>query len=99
MFTKKNSKPYTPDSLIRSSVYNYLCKKKKDMTTMTITINEHSNYGKALLELIKIGVQEKKGIEVIKKPNAGTLKAIEDVENGRTFKVKSSKELFKELGI
>ena len=69
------------------------------MTTITIKINERNNYGKALLELIRIGVSEKKGIEVIKEPNAETLKAIEDVEKGKTFKVNSSKELFKELGI
>lgn len=34
-----------------------------------------------------------------KKPNAETIQAIEDVENGRTFRVKNSKELFKDLGI
>jgi antitoxin component of RelBE/YafQ-DinJ toxin-antitoxin module len=34
-----------------------------------------------------------------KKPNAETIKAIEDVEQGRTIKVKNSKELFKNLGI
>ncbi|HTN22017.1 MAG TPA: DUF2683 family protein [Pelobium sp.] len=35
------------------------------MTTITIKINERSNYGKALLELIKVGVKEKKGIEMV----------------------------------
>jgi len=69
------------------------------MTTITIKINERSNYGKALLELIKIGVDENKGVEVIKEPDAETLKAIKDVEEGKTFKVNSSKELFDELGI
>ena len=35
------------------------------MTTITLKINERSNYGKALLELIKVGVEEKKGIEMV----------------------------------
>lgn len=69
------------------------------MATITIKINERSNYGKALLELIKIGINENKGVEVIKEPNAETLKAIKDVEEGKTFKVGSSKELFEALGI
>jgi len=51
------------------------------------------------LELIRIGVSEKKGIEVVEEPNAETLRAMEDVEKGKTFKVKNSKELFEELGI
>jgi hypothetical protein len=38
-------------------------------------------------------------VEPEKKPNAETIKAIEDVEQGRTIKVKNSKELFKNLGI
>lgn len=32
-------------------------------------------------------------------PNTATIKAIEDVEKGKTFKVKNSKDLFKKLGI
>ncbi len=35
------------------------------MTTITLKINERSNYGKAILELIKVGVNEKKGIEMV----------------------------------
>ncbi|RKD13230.1 hypothetical protein BCY91_10440 [Pelobium manganitolerans] len=35
------------------------------MTTITLKINERSSYGKALLELIKVGVNEKKGIEMV----------------------------------
>lgn len=35
------------------------------MTTITLKINERSNYGKALLELIKVGIDEKKGIEKV----------------------------------
>lgn len=71
------------------------------METIKLKINKRTTYGKALLELIKIGIEEKKGIEIVidSDPNLATKKAIEDVEKGKTFKVKNSKELFKELGI
>ncbi|MGV3547882.1 MAG: DUF2683 family protein, partial [Pedobacter sp.] len=39
------------------------------MTTITLKINERSNYGKALLELIKVSVSEKKGVEIIEEEN------------------------------
>jgi len=35
------------------------------MTTITLKINERSNYGKALLELIKVGIEDKKGVEMV----------------------------------
>jgi len=71
------------------------------METIKLKINERTSYGKALLELIKIGILEKKGVEIVEEnePNEETIKAIEDVENGKTFKVKNSKQLFEELGI
>lgn len=71
------------------------------MEILKIKINERTNYGKALLELIKIGITEKKGVEIVveNELNHETLKAIEEVEKGKTFKVKNSQELFKELGI
>ena len=71
------------------------------METIKLKINKRTSYGKALLELIKIGINEKKGVEIVdeNEPNLATVKAIEDVEKGKTFKVKNSKDLFKELGI
>lgn len=71
------------------------------METIKLKINKRTSYGKALLELIKIGINEKKGVEIVdeNEPNSATIKAIEDVEKGKTFKVKNSKDLFKELGI
>lgn len=44
---------------------------------------------------------KKKGVEIVEEsePNSATIKAIDDVEKGKTFKVKNSKDLFKELGI
>lgn len=71
------------------------------METIKLKINKRTSYGKALLELIKIGINEKKGVEIVddNEPNPATIKAIEDVEKGKTFKVKNAKDLFKELGI
>jgi hypothetical protein len=69
------------------------------MQTITLRINENSKMGKVILDLIKISVADKKGVEVVRSFNEETIKAIEDVENGKTFKVKNSKELFKELGL
>ncbi len=44
---------------------------------------------------------KKKGVEIVdeNEPDSATIKAIEDVEKGKAFKVKNSKDLFKELGI
>lgn len=71
------------------------------METIKLKINNRTTYGKALLELIKIGINEKKGIEIVEEnePDPATVKAIEDVEKGKTFKAKNSQDLFKELGI
>lgn len=71
------------------------------METIKLKINEKTSYGKALLELIKIGILEKKGIEIVEENilNEETIKAIEEVENGKTFEVKNSEQLFEELGM
>lgn len=69
------------------------------MQTITLRINENSKMGKVILDLIKITAADKKGVEVVRTFNAQTIKAIEDVEAGRTFKVKNTKDLFKELGL
>ena len=69
------------------------------MQTITLRINENSKMGKVILDLIKISAADKKGVEIVRTFNAETIQAIEDVENGRTFKVKNSNELFKELGL
>lgn len=69
------------------------------MQTITLRINENSKMEKVILDLIKITAADKKGVEVVRTFNAETIKAIEDVEAGRTFKVKNTKDLFKELGL
>lgn len=68
------------------------------MTTITLKINEKSSLGKLFLEFVKTFVSEKKGVEIVKVPNAETLKAIEEVEKGKgVIKAKNVDELFKKL--
>jgi hypothetical protein len=73
--------------------------KSSIMTTISLKINERSKMGKIILELIKVSSEENQGVEIIHVPNAETIKAIEDVQKGKTTKVKNSQELFKNLGI
>lgn len=60
---------------------------------------------KALDFLLSLGafkkVESKNTMEILdqKELNKETIQAIEDVENGKTFKVKNSAQLFEELGI
>lgn len=69
------------------------------MAKMTIKIDESTKIGKALIALIE-ALQEESIVEVVKAPNAVTIKAIEDVKKGINVKrVNNSKELFDELGI
>ena len=70
------------------------------METIKLKINKRTSYGKALLELIKIGINEKKGVEIVddNEPDSATIKAIEDVEKGKTFKVKTPKTYSKNWG-
>lgn len=63
-----------------------------------LKINQRTSYGKALLELIKLESMKKKGVEIVDE-NERDSATIEDVEKGKAFKVKNSKDLFKELGI
>lgn len=66
------------------------------MTTITLKINEKSSLGKLFLEFVKTFVSEKKGVEIVKTPNAETLKAMQDAENGKTEKITLT-ELRKQL--
>lgn len=69
---------------------------------VTVRINERTQTGKNLLGVIKELLNaNSKGIELVpsntaqrSKPNAQTQKAIEDVENGKTYKAKSVKAIF-----
>jgi hypothetical protein len=72
------------------------------MATITIKINEKTSTGKAIKNMI-LALINVPDVEIVtnEKPryNAETEKAIKDVKNGKTTKVKSSKELFEQLGI
>ncbi len=65
---------------------------------LTLKFDQSKKEVKALIEYLKslpyIEVETEKP-----RYNAETEKAIQDVRNGKTFKVKNSKQLFKELGI
>ncbi len=73
----------------------------------TITIDERTKEGKSFLEFVKnlpfVKINEDsnidKKISKKKRYNAETEKAINDVREGKTFKVENSTQLFKELGI
>lgn len=66
------------------------------MATLTVKINERTNFGKALLALLEVGISEKK-VELINTPNAETIKAIEDVQKGKTIKAKNAADLIRKL--
>jgi hypothetical protein len=67
------------------------------MATITLNINERSKFGKAILELIKIGISENKGVKLVKIPNYETIKAIEEVNSGKVIRAKNATELIKKL--
>lgn len=71
------------------------------MTTITLKINERSSYGKALLELIKVGINEKKGIEMVEEEspyNADFVKKVkESAASQERYEVKDVNELWNSL--
>lgn len=67
------------------------------MATITLNINERSKFGNAILELIKIGIFENKGVELVKFPNDKTIKAIEKINSGKVIKAEKATELIKKL--
>lgn len=67
------------------------------MAAITLNINERSKFGKAILELIKIGISENKGVELVKILNDKTIKAIEEINIGKLIKAENATELIKKL--
>ncbi len=67
------------------------------MAIFTLNIIERSKFGKAILELIKIGISENKGVELVKIPNDETIKAIEEVNSGKIIRAENAYELIKKL--
>lgn len=72
----------------------YFCNiKQLDMTT--IVIKENSKQARAIIEMLRAFpfVEIKEG----KKPNAATLKAFQEIKDGKVIKAKNAKELMKKL--
>lgn len=68
------------------------------MATITLKINERSGFGKILLQMIKLGVAEKKGVEILseRELNEETKRAIADAQQGKTETI-SLEEFRKQL--
>ncbi|MBO7102656.1 MAG: hypothetical protein J6W02_03115 [Bacteroidaceae bacterium] len=76
---------------------NFARQTKNDMATYTITLNERTTSGKALIAYLKaLGVLMHK---VSPKAKSSYLRSQEDKMAGRIEKFSSSEEMFKSLGI
>lgn len=71
------------------------------METITLKINLRSKAGRAFKEMLEAVYSKQPGIEIVQKElNAQTKRVIKDARKGKdVYKVKNSKQLFKELGI
>ena len=67
------------------------------MATHTIIIDDKTVKTKSLLALLKEMAKNDKNIKVDPIPNRQTPKAIDDAQNGTTFKALSSTDLFEQL--
>jgi hypothetical protein len=69
------------------------------MATYTITVNEKNSKAKKLITFLLDYAQSNKDISIEEEhiPNAVSLKAIKDAEEGRTHKANSVKELFESI--
>ena len=78
----------------------YLCRgiiKKKIMATYTITLNERTTSGKALMSYLQaLGVLVKK---VTPDKKSSYERSQDDIREGRVEKFKSADDMFKSLGI
>jgi hypothetical protein len=76
-----------------------ICMKTVAMTTITIRVNNRTKKGKHFLYLISKLAEDDHLIQIEKKPNAETLKAMQVANEGIGKEFNSMDELFKELGI
>ncbi len=67
------------------------------MSIITLKINEKTKKGKAFIEFLKEYVLNDNTVELIKVPNAETIKAIEEVNAGKVIRAKNAAELIKKL--
>jgi len=64
------------------------------MATITVKINNTTKRGKHVIGLLRELAKTGKDIHLENIPNAATIKAIKDAEEGRVVKIKSLDELF-----
>jgi hypothetical protein len=57
------------------------------METITLKINPKTKKGQVIIEFLKQFVKNDKSVEIIKLPNEETIKAIHEVEKGKTEKI------------
>lgn len=72
------------------------------MATITLKINERSNMGKALMELIKTTAKESKAVEIVeeKSPyNPEFVKKIKQAEKRGSYKTVNPKDVWGSLGL
>lgn len=70
------------------------------MTTITVEINEKTNKAKTLIAILKefgLHWEVNKDSSKAKIPNAETLKAMKEIEQGKTKRYSSAKAMFNEL--
>ena len=64
------------------------------MSTITVKISSTTKRGKYLLDLLKEMSKTGKDIRIERIPNAETIEAMEDAENGKVTRVNSVDKLF-----
>lgn len=64
------------------------------MSTITIKISNTTKRGKYIVGLLREMAKTGKDIKIENIPNAETIKAMKDAENGNTVKVESVDDLF-----
>jgi len=69
------------------------------MTTLTIKVNNRTKKGKQLLYLIGKLASDSNLLTIEKTPNAETLEAMKEAEQGNGKEYASIDELFRDLGI
>ncbi len=67
------------------------------MTTITLRIKDKSKKGKVFIEFLEQYILNDDAIEIVKTPNATTLKAMEEAKSGKVIRAKNVAELIKKL--
>ncbi|RYM34565.1 hypothetical protein ERX46_04105 [Brumimicrobium glaciale] len=65
---------------------------------ITIRIDERSKFGQIVLQMIKMGVSEEKGIQLISAPNKTTIESIENINSKKELtKTENHSDLMNKL--